>query len=185
MTARTALTYRDYVALPDDGRRYEILDGNVFVTPAPSLDHQIVLARLFSVLHPHVEAHGLGLVVFAPVDVILTDTTIVQPDLVFLAHDRRGQASRRGIEGPPTLVVETLSPTTAAVDRGIKRHLYARYGVPYLWLVDIDARVIEAYVRRAGEYVDPIRATGVAPVGLPPFPGLALVPDAVWPPPVA
>lgn len=182
MTARIALTYRDYAALPDTGRRYEIHDGELSVTPAPSLDHQIVLARLFNVLYRHVEAHDLGLLLFAPVDVILADTTILQPDLVFLAHDRHAAASRRGIEGAPTLAVEALSPSTAVTDRGVKRQLYARYGVPYVWLVDIESRVVEAYGLRGGEYVEAGRGAGTDPVDLPPFTGLDLVPDALWPP---
>jgi Uma2 family endonuclease len=182
MTARIALTYRDYAALPDNGQRYEIHDGELSLTPAPSLDHQIVLARLFSILYRHVEAQSLGLLLFAPVDVILADTTILQPDLVFLAHERRSAASRRGIEGAPTLAVEAISPSTAVTDRGVKRQLYAHHGVPYVWLVDIEARIVEAYVLRVGEYVEAGRGAGPDPVDLPPFTGLGLVPDMLWPP---
>ena len=77
-----ALTYRDYAALPDDGRRYEIHDGELSMMPAPSPQHQIVSANLFRILDAHVRSNGLGMVLFAPFDVILTDTAIVQPDLV-------------------------------------------------------------------------------------------------------
>ena len=153
---RTALTYRDYEALPDDGRRHQVLDGVLEVTPSPSPQHQDVLANLNDLVRAHVKSRGLGWTYFAPIDVILADTTIVQPDLVYLATDRSHLLSRRGIEGPPALVVEVLSPGTAAVDRGAKlRH--QRY-------------------RLAS------RAHGDTSMAPPPFADLFLVPDALWPP---
>ena len=106
MTARVALTYRDYEALPNDGKRYEIHDGALSVTPAPTSRHQIVLGNLSDVLRAHVKARALGLVLFAPLDVILADTTIVQPDIVYLESSRRSALVERGVEGPPTLAVE-------------------------------------------------------------------------------
>jgi len=85
--SRVALTYRDYAALPDDGRRYQVLDGELFVTAAPGTRHQIILMRLSAQLHAHVMTNGLGLVLPAPADVILADTSIVQPDILFVASD--------------------------------------------------------------------------------------------------
>jgi Uma2 family endonuclease len=184
MTARVAMTYQDYAALPDDGQRYEIHDGELSVTPAPTPLHQIVLVNLLTRLDAHVRAGTLGRVLVAPLDVILSDrpreTTILQPDIIFLDRERLGAISRRAIEGPPTLAVEILSPTTAAVDRTRKRQLYARYGIPYYWLVDVDARDIEANVLRSGTYVLAARVSGAAAVDLPPFTNLALVPDSLW-----
>lgn len=184
MTARVALTYQDYAALPDDGKRYEIHDGELSVTAAPAPLHQIVSANLFTILRAHVSARGLGLVLYAPIDAILSDTpeatTILQPDIVFLDRQRRSLISQRAIEGPPTLVIEILSPSTAAIDRTRKRELYARYGVPYYWLVDVDARDIEACVLRSGAYVVAARVSGNEPVDLQPFAGLALVPASLW-----
>jgi Uma2 family endonuclease len=177
--SRVALTYRDYAALPDDGRRYQILDGELFVTPAPGTRHQIISMRLSTQLHAHVTAQGLGLVLAAPADVILADTSIVQPDIVFVATDRQAVVSARGIEGAPTLGVEILSPTTADVDRRRKRDLYARYGVPYYWIVDADARVIEMYRLTAGGYEPLARPAGATLVAAEPFPGLALT--DIWP----
>jgi Uma2 family endonuclease len=176
-----ALTYQDYAALPDDGRRYEVHDGELLVTPTPSPQHQRCAASLFRVLDTHVRAHGLGEVLFAPLDVILSDTTIVQPDLVYLATDCLAAISRRGIEGPPTLVVEILSPSTTAIDRETKHRLYARHRVPFYWIVDPDARLIHAYRLDEDWYTLAVRASGSAPVHLPPFRGLALIPDALWP----
>jgi Uma2 family endonuclease len=179
---RTALTYRDYEALPDDGRHYQVLDGVLEVTPSPSPPHQDVLANLNDLVRAHVKSRGLGRAYFAPIDVILADTTIVQPDLVYLATDRAHLLSRRGIEGPPTLVVEVLSPGTAAVDRGAKLRLYARYGVPYYWIADTDAREVEAYELADQRYRLASRAHGDASMALPPFADLFFVPDALWPP---
>ena len=182
MTARVALTYQDYAALPDDGKRYEIHDGELSVTPAPMSDHQIVIGNLFMILAPHVKARSLGLVILAPLDVILSNTTIVQPDLVYLDPERLPALHGRGVEGPPTLAIEVLSPTTGTTDRTTKRDLYARYGVPYLWLVDPKVRVIEAYVLRGGEYALAVRAAGGQALDLQPFVDLGLVPDLLWPP---
>src|SRR6266849_5052336 len=93
---RVVLTYQDYAALPDDGRRYEIHEGELSVTAAPGSKHQIVSANVFRALDAHVRSHGLGLVLYAPLDVILSDTTIVQPDIVYVATDRIGRISERG-----------------------------------------------------------------------------------------
>ena len=181
MTARVALTYRDYEALPNDGKRYEIHDGELSVTPAPTSRHQIVLGNLSDVLRAHVKARALGLVLFAPLDVILADTTIVQPDIVYLESSRLPALVERGVEGPPTLAVEVLSPSTRTIDRQTKRQLYARYRVPYFWLVDLEAREIEVHVLRGDAYVLAVRAAGAAPVDLPPFVELGLVPSELWP----
>ena len=181
--SRVVLTYKDYEALPADGRRYEIHDGELSVTPAPNPQHQRVSANLFVALRRHVEERGLGEVLYAPIDVILSDTSIVQPDIVFLDHSRRSAIGRRGIEGPPTLAVEILLPSTTGIDRTTKRQLYARYGVPYFWVVDPEARMIEALVLEGGTYVLAVRASGQRAVGLPPFPDLGLVVESLWPPP--
>ena len=185
MTARVALTYQDYEALPDNGKRYEIHDGELSVTPAPTALHQIALGRLFKVLDDHVTARCLGLVVVSPLDVILSDrpseTTILQPDLVYLDNDRLEALHLRGVEGPPTLVVEIFSPSTAITDRTRKRELYARYGVPYLWFVDPDTRELAAHVLESGEYRLVARVSGTEPVDLPPFTDLGLVPSSLWP----
>ena len=186
MTARIAWTYEAYAALPNDGKRYEVHAGELVMTPAPGSDHQVVLMRLLRVLDRHVEAHDLGLVLPAPLDVILSEdpreTTVVEPDIVYLAVDRLPALRQRGVVGPPTLVVEILSPGTAATDRGTKRGLYARYGVPHYWIVDLDKRVLESYVLRGSEYQPGMRASGASPIDVPPFVGLGLVPTSLWPP---
>lgn len=178
---RVILTYKDYEALPADGRRYEIHDGELSVTPAPSPLHQEISGNLNEILRGHVKTRGLGKVFYSPIDCILSDITVVQPDLLYLDPGRLNLVSDRGIEGPPTLVVEILSPTTTAIDRSTKRQLYAKYGVPYYWIVDPEARVVEVYGLSEGVYQVSARVAGSEPVSLPPFPDLAFVPASLWP----
>ena len=180
MTAKAALTYADYAALPDDGKRYEILDGELFVTPSPTSGHQIIVANLVRVLDSYVRPRRLGLVLFAPLDVIFADTSVAEPDIIFLDSARSSFLARRGIEGPPTLLVEILSPGTGRSDRQVKFALYARYQVPYYWIVDPVARVLEAYRLDGGSYVVSLRASGTAPCSPQPFDDLGLVVDALW-----
>ncbi|MGH7263716.1 MAG: Uma2 family endonuclease [Candidatus Rokuibacteriota bacterium] len=182
MGVRTViLGYDDYAALPSDGRRYEVHEGELSVTPAPTPQHQLITRNLFRLVDDHVRATGAGEILFAPIDVILSDTSIVQPDLVFVERSRLDAISRRGIEGPPTLVVEVLSPSTAVIDRRTKHQLYARYGIPCFWLVDPEARTIEAFVLGPDGYLPAGRATGSEPASFPPFPGLQIVPVTLWP----
>lgn len=137
------LTYRDYEALPADGRRHELHEGELSATPAPSPRHQRISGNLNEVLRQHVKRRRLGEVLYAPIDCILSETTVVQPDLVYLDSSRLPAVSARGIEEPPTLVVEILSPSTTLVDRSTKRQLYARYGIPFYWIVDPEAHAVD------------------------------------------
>jgi len=99
MPTRALLTYSDYAALPDDGRRYELHQGELSVTPAPGVKHQRVILPLGSRLYEHVRARGLGEVLVAPTDCILSNVTVVQPDILYVATDRQAITSERGIEG--------------------------------------------------------------------------------------
>ena len=181
---RARLTYEDYAALPDDGRRYELHEGELSVTPSPGLDHQDIVGNLFVMLRGHVNARGLGRVFVAPVDCILGDSTVVQPDIVFVETARQSVMGKRGIEGPPTLVVEVISPSSAGIDRRQKLPLYERYAVPYCWIVDPSARTIEAYHLAHGMYRNAGTLLGSAKCSLPPFPDLILDPRDIWPEPL-
>ena len=180
MSARVILTYDDYAALPDDGRRYELCEGQLVMTPSPRTRHQVVIGNLHVLMRGHVLGRGLGEVFLSPIDVILSRITVLQPDLVYVESDRLAVVTERAIEGAPTLVVEVLSPSTDARDRGVKQALYARYGVPYSWVVSSETRTIRALRLGAGSYevVGALDETG--PTALPPLEGLALDPAAVW-----
>jgi Uma2 family endonuclease len=130
----------DVRALPDDGNRYETIAGELFVTPAPGVPHQTVLARLFVALWAYVERHELGRLWFAPLDVVFGPLTLVEPDLVFVSRNRLDTISDRDVQGPPDLVVEVISPSTARTDQGRKRALYQEAGVREYWIVDVELR---------------------------------------------
>ena len=183
MTTRVRLTYEDYAALPDDGRRYELHEGELSVTPSPGTSHQATLLNLAVILHGHVRAAALGDVFLAPLDCILAQATIVQPDILFVEAARRSVISERGIEGAPTLVVEIISPSTGAIDRRRKLQLYARHAVPYYWIVDPTARTIEAHQLSYDAYHGAGTLSGATAVSLPPFPGLVLDARDIWPAP--
>jgi Uma2 family endonuclease len=180
MSARVILTYDDYAALPDDGRRYELYEGELVLTPSPNTRHQLAIGNLHVLMLEHVRRRGLGQVFLSPIDVILSRITVLQPDLVYVETARAGIVTERAIEGAPTLVVEVLSPSTSARDRGVKQALYARHGVPFYWIVDTAARSVQA-LRLSGEaYEVAASLDGTAPAALPPLPELALDPAAVW-----
>jgi Uma2 family endonuclease len=178
---RVVLNYKDYEALPNDGRRYEIHEGELAVTPAPSPQHQRISRELFRILDTHVRARGLGEVFYAPIDVILSDISIVQPDLVYLATERLRLISSRGIEGAPTLLVEILSPSTARIDRHAKLQLYASHAVPDYWIVDGETRTIEAYSLTDARYTLNARAAGDERVVARPFADLGIALASLWP----
>jgi Uma2 family endonuclease len=145
------LTYEDYCALPDDGLRYEIIDGFLFSEPSPWLAHQRAVGNLIFILHAHVREQGLG-EVFTRVDVILDQRTVVVPDIVFVARERAGIVTERAIEGAPDLIVEILSPGTIRRDRVAKRNAYARHGVRHCWLVDPVETTLEDFELIEGAY---------------------------------
>lgn len=146
------LSVREYADLPDDGRRYEILDGELAVTPAPTTRHQTVSRRIQFALYEAFEQRGLGEVYNAPVDVILDEHTVVQPDLAFVRVERRELIEEHAIVGPPDLVVEILSPPTRRRDVLVKARLYARFGVEHYWVVDPAVDRVDFYRLEDGRY---------------------------------
>src|SRR5437667_5908234 len=137
---------RDMVlALPDDGKRYELFDGELLVTPAPSVVHQQAVTALLERLLPYVRAHGIGKLLTSPADLSLDGEQLAQPDL-FVAPLGSGPTPTRWEDVPnPILVIEVLSPSTARYDRVVKRRRYQRTGIPEYWIVDLDARAVERW----------------------------------------
>ena len=131
---------------PDNGKKYEVIDGDLYVSPAPVWKHQRQLNRLNVRVSVWVEDHRLGDVVTAPTGVVLDDENGLEPDLVFVSNERAHIITERGVEGTPDLVVEVLSPSTEARDRGLKLHRYAASGVPHYWILDTDGPRIEERV---------------------------------------
>ncbi len=172
VSAQTRLTYEDYVELPSD-KRYEIIDGELYEVTAPTVRHQDVLGNLYIIFKPYVTRHKLGRVYMAPIDVILAEGSIVQPALAFVTEARRGVIQPHAIVGAPDLVVEILSPTTAAYDRNRKADLYERYGVAEYWMVDSETETVEILkLGDTGYAPAQIHASGVISTAI--IPGLQI-----------
>jgi Uma2 family endonuclease len=166
---------------PEDGRRYELYDGEVYEVPSPILLHQIVAGRLYATLNDHVRQHG-GIVVFAPLDIVLTDYDVVQPDLLLFTKEREGLLDlRKANRVAPDLAIEILSPSTAANDRGRKMQLLARHRVREFWLVNPETATIEVFALNGQQFVLASTASGRERVRSPLLPDLALQPADLVP----
>ena len=166
--------YRDLLAMPEDGRRYEIHGGELVVVPSPLLRHQIAAVEIVTLLTDYRRSAG-GLAVTAPLDIVFDEHDVVQPDIVFFRAERLHLLDPNAVtRAAPDLVVEVLSPSTASVDRGRKRQMFARYRVPEYWIVDPVGRRIEidvlddtggayrqAQVARPGDTVRSVRLAGL------------------------
>lgn len=167
-------TYQDYRNTPDE-IRYELIDGELLVMePAPGTSHQRVAVNLTVLLAPFARAHGLGQVLVAPTDVRLSDTSVVQPDLLFVSAARASIITERDVHGAPDLVIEIASPTTEQRDRNVKMELYARYGVAEYWLADPMAATIETHGLEDGRMVATGRYRRTDAFTTPLLPGLAI-----------
>ncbi len=145
-------TYEDYAALPDDGRRYEIVNGVLVMAPAPGTGHQSIAVRIAYYLFPHVDLAGIGKLFTGPVDVELGPKNVYQPDLVVVLNAHLERVTEKKISGAPDLAVEIASPSTAAYDRLTKYEKYAQAGITEYWIVKPTSRTIEVLVLEHGEY---------------------------------
>ena len=141
-----AWTYNDYLALSDDGRRYEIIAGVLNAAPTPDTDHQTTVGEIHVALYNELKKAAAGRVFIAPYDVRLNVTTVLQPDVVVVLTHHLDRIGRRGVDGAPDLVVEVVSPGTATYDRDYKRHAYERAGVPEYWIVDPGTKTVELFI---------------------------------------
>jgi Uma2 family endonuclease len=149
--ASLRFTYEDYVLLPED-RRYEVIDGELYLTPAPTPYHQIVKGRIERLLQDHVERGSLGMVLDAPCDVVLSRFDVLQPDIFFISSGRLEMIGEKYISDAPDLVVEVLSPGTRKRDRVLKSKRYSRFGVREMWIADPDKKTIEVFVSAGGSF---------------------------------
>src|SRR5713226_7954856 len=163
-------TYEEYEALPDDGKRYEIVNGVLYMSPSPSWSHQEIVGRFFRYLSTYTETAALGGAFVAPLDVELAPNTVFQPDVVVLLKASHKKLKERHIIGAPDLAVEVVSPSTETHDRHRKLSAYARAGVREYWIVDPDSRTVEVLILENGEY----QSQGV-------FRGKAILPSRIVP----
>jgi len=143
--ARVRFTYSDYLLLPED-KRYEILDGDLYVVPTPNIKHQRVSLNLAVALHHHVRDRNLGEILEAPCDVVLSDENVVQPDILFVRKERAGIIGEKNLQAAPDIVIEILSEGTRRKDLEIKKKIYAAFGAPEYWVVDPTADMVEVLV---------------------------------------
>jgi Uma2 family endonuclease len=146
-------TYHQYAALPDDGHRYEIIDGVLLMTPAPGIPHQKAAQQIFRLLATRIEDTKLGQVFIAPVDVELAPNLVVQPDVMVVLKANEEKITSTRIIGSPDLVVEVSSPSTIGYDRREKQDAYARAGVPEYWIAHPGEQTIEIMTLENQEYV--------------------------------
>ena len=164
---RTLLTYSDYARIPEDGRRHEIIGGVQYVTPSPNQKHQRVSRWIHAQLFDQIERRGLGEVVYAPMDVLLSPVDVVQPDIFVILDNKRKIANPQNVQGAPNLVVEITSPSSRKRDLEVKRSLYASKRVPEYWIVHTNRNVVEKLVlgkrgyRRRGSYRKQIEFGGL------------------------
>lgn len=147
------LTADDLATFPDDGNRYEIIGGVLYVSPSPTSRHQVILTQLATWLNLHALQHDGGRVIVAPMDVHLSPHDVVQPDVLMVGKDRLAIVQERGIAGAPDLVVEILSPSTMTTDFIRKAGLYAQYGVREYWIVDPEGETVVVQTLEGDRYV--------------------------------
>lgn len=165
-------TYEELLTLPDDGKRYEIIEGVLHEMPAANTEHALILMRLIRwIFGPLIWGMG-GEILTAPVDVFIRDGDPVQPDLIILLPEQLELIAKRGVEGPPALVVEVLSPSNPEHDRITKRALYAHAGVREYWLVSPEAATIEILTLHDSHYTVHARVGGDEPLTSPTLPTL-------------
>jgi Uma2 family endonuclease len=176
---RSRVSYADLERMPDDGRRFEIIDGELIdVTPSPSPLHQRVAKRLQRQLEAYFEAGGLGEVFDAPVDLVLTPHDVFIPDIVVVTD--KESVTHRAIEARPALVVEVLSPSTARFDRVKKANRYAALGIPNYWILDPVARRLDCFHLAEGVYQLAASGEESQQVDAPNVPGLRIDLAAIW-----
>ena len=170
-TVKQRVSYADLQRMPEDGNRYELYDGELYVVPSPLPIHQIVSQRLFLAL-PAFATQAGGAVFYAPFDIVLSEYNVVQPDVLYFDRESARRINvREHVRFTPTIAIEVVSPSTARHDRGRKRDLFARFGVPEYWIIDADARRVEVSILENLTYGEPIvedgqRLRSVAVAGL-------------------
>ncbi len=145
-------TYEDYLLLPENGKRHELIDGEHYMTPAPSTKHQRISGNLYSILRVFVKNNKLGEVFYAPCDIIFSDIDIVQPDIIFISNENMHIITESNVQGSPDLAIEIISETTRKTDKVIKRRLYEKFGVKEYWIIDPVVDTLEVYKPTEGGY---------------------------------
>ena len=174
---RLKLTYEDYLLFPEDGKRHEIINGDHFMSPSPLTKHQRISSALHLILGLFIREKKLGHLLAAPMDVVLSDFDVVEPDLLFISTARESIITDKNIQGAPDLVIEILSEGTRKTDEIIKRKLYETHGVSEYWVVDPVLSTVKVYRTINNEYVrtDELSAEANDTLNTPLLPGLSIL----------
>lgn len=151
-TMPALLTYDDYCLIPDDGKRYEVIHGELFMSPSPIFRHQRISMSLTLILGAYVEETGAGILVAAPMDVILSEHNVVQPDVLFISKGRTSIITEKNIQGAPDLLIEILSEGNRRHDEVVKRKVYESFGVQEYWVIDPVLETIKVYRLEGDRY---------------------------------
>lgn len=180
MRISTKFTYEDLQHFPPDRNRYEIVDGDLHVTPSPNTLHQRIVRNLLVALDHHVRTHKLGEVFVAPYDVVFGEATVLEPDVLFVSKARAHIIREKNLSGPPDLVVEVLSVSSERLDREIKPKQYALYGVPEFWRIDPEAKTVEIFCLKEGAYELTAHLGFGDSLTSPTFPGFSIPVSSLW-----
>jgi Uma2 family endonuclease len=145
-------TYEDYLKLPDDGNRYEILNGELIMTAAPYIPHQRICGKLFIELTNFITKNNIGEVFIAPCDVFFDEKNVYQPDIIFISSENKNIIIEANIKGSPDLLIEIISPSTAYYDLFEKKEIYEKFGVKEYWIIDPQKHWIEIYTLKQNKY---------------------------------
>lgn len=180
MRTSPKFTYEDLQQIPRDSWRYELVDGELFVTPAPIPLHQRIVGNVFGQLWQHVRQHRLGEVFVSPCDIVFTPITVLEPDVFFVSRARFHIIGEKNLSGPPDLVVEVLSEFSTQLDQDIKFKKYAQHGVPEFWLFDPPGKTLKVFRLKKRKY-ELIEDLGFGDTLTSPlFPGLTLSISSLW-----
>lgn len=181
LVAHRPLTAQDYRDLPEGAPRYQLIDGELHMAPAPNRSHQTVIGKLYTALDAYLATHPLGEIYLAPFDVYLTDLDVYQPDLSFFSTARCACLAEDGAHGAPDLVVEVLSPATARFDLGPKKSIYARAGVREYWVADPATRQLRRFDLTVDAALPAQTLSAADTLTSPLLPGLAIPLARVFP----
>jgi Uma2 family endonuclease len=176
------VSYEEFQTLPRDGsKRFELIEGEVFMTPSPNTSHQRAVARLLRALADFADEHDLGEVFIAPYDIVFSKWTALEPDLLFIRKERQSIITDANVQGTPDLVIEILSPSNKAYDRQTKLLAYEKAGVPELWYFDPEDGTAEILnLGSDGRYVLTAKLSGNDAIVSTALPGLSLTLDEVF-----
>jgi Uma2 family endonuclease len=149
---KKVFTYQDYLDLPEDGNRFEVINGELIMVAAPNISHQFVSGNIYLALYNFVQKKQLGRILYAPADVVLSKSNVVQPDILFISKENSSIITEKNIAGAPDLIIEIISPSSAYYDLLEKKELYATHGVKEYWIVEPKKQWIEVYINQNGKF---------------------------------